>query len=223
MGSPIAVFDDHSPGLDSLLEWLILDKHGLASPNPSESEVELSRDLVNNQMPLTQGSTGGDWYWQTSGPAYCYHTEQESRYRKRWQPGHDSPVPNWGSRKAKWNTSAGSEKSYDLPVYLRLTDRIDWYCNGDPEGIEHLLLGCAGLGKKRSQGHGQVISWEVTEIESDWHLYREGSLMRPIPVEWVDRPCEFAVRQWGWRPPAWLPANSRRCAMPINTVRLVAG
>lgn len=223
LGSPIAVFDDHSPCLDALLQWLILDAAGLASPNPTEAELSANQDYLNAHTPLDQGTLGDYWYWQTSGPCYSYQSEQVYQYRKRWDPGEGSPSPDWGKRKAKWNTSAGGEKSYDLPLYLRDPARIDWYCNGDPALIEAALEGCAGLGKKRGHGHGQVIKWEVCEADDDYHLWRNGILMRPVPVGTVDRVADFAIREWGWKPPYWTPLNRLRCAMPVHTVIRVGG
>ena len=214
----IAVFEDHSPALDSLLEWLILDRLGMAAPNPTPAEVEASRPIVADHMPLAQGSLAGNWYWQTSGPCYRIHAESTDRFRKRWQPGADTPEPNWGKRKAKVEGSQGPEKSYDLPLYVRTTPAIHWYCVGDKAGIEDLLSGCAGLGKKRAYGYGQVHHWEVSTHDHDWHLWRENTLMRCIPLDAVDRPADFGILQWGWRPPAWLPANRILCAMPVHTV-----
>lgn len=221
----VAVFDDYSPSLDALLEWLILDRHGMAAPNPTIEDVERSRPIVAEQMPLDKASLGDDWYWQTSGPCYTYHRESIDKFRKRWAPGIDSPEPAWGKRKAKWDTSQGAEKAYDLPLFVRLTQEITWYCNGDPDGLMDLLQGCTGVGKKRAHGYGQVQQWSVTPYGHDYHLYGpDGQLMRPIPAEHLDRtrPIDIAIRDWGWRPPAWLPANKRRCAMPIHTVKLAS-
>lgn len=218
----LAVFEDHSPALDSLLEWLLLDRLGLAAPNPTPSEVDASRPIVAEQMPLAQGSLLGDWYWQTSGPCYQVHGESTERFRKRWQPGVDTPEPAWGRRKPKVETSQGPEKSYDLPLYVRNTQAVHWYCVGDRAGIEDLLGGCTGLGKKRAYGYGQVNRWEVKPHEHDWHLWRDNILMRPVPAAAIDRTADFGILQWGWRPPAWLPANRVLCAMPVHTVSRVA-
>ena len=221
LSSGIAVFDDWSPDLASLLEWLILDARGMAAPNPSVHDVEASRPVVDEHMPLDKGMVGDHWYWQSSAPCYCYRSESTHKFRKRWAPGIDSPAPNWGKRKAKWDTSQGAEKAYDLPLFVRIPQTITWYCNGDPRAIETLLAGCTGLGKKRAHGYGQVNQWKVTNHD-DWHLWGPaGQLMRPIPVDAMprERPVDFAIRDWGWRPPAWLPANKTRCAMPVHTVR----
>ena len=218
-----AAFDDWSPDLAGLLEWLILDARGMAAPNPTAEDVEASRPIVDGHMPLKRAEICREWYWATSAPCYTYRCEFADRFRKRWAPGIDSPNPSWGKRKAKWIGSEGQEKNYDLPNYIRVTDAITWYCQGDAEGIQGLLQGCTGIGKKRAHGHGQITRWEVTDHGDDWHLFGSGGqLMRPIPISAMPAvPCDFAIRDWGWRPPAWLPANKTRCAMPIHTCRQV--
>lgn len=222
LGSAIAVFDDYSPSFDSLLEWLILDRLNLTIPNPSPEQVEQTRSIVDKEMPLLKTAIGGDWYWATSSPCYQIFNEQIDRYRKRWSPGIDSPEPNWGKRKAKWSGSEGAEKNYDLPLYLRLTPAICWYVLGDKERIENLLQDCKGIGKKRGYGYGQIIKWEVQANGEDWHLWRnKNQLMRPIPIASVDRVCDFAILNWGWRPPAWLHTNRAQCALPIHCVKPV--
>ena len=218
MGCAIAVYDDYSPSLDALLEWLLLDSRGLTQPNPTQGQVEDSRELVFSQLPLGRGDLEGEWYWQASSPCYHYQTEITDRFRKRWDY-HDRAL-NWGKRKAKIDTSQGAEKNYDLPLYLRLTDSIHWFCVGDKAGIEELLRDCKGVGKKRSQGHGQVLRWDVKAVEPDWHLWRDGQLMRPMPYHLLFSHSDILngsntrLMQWGWRPPARLAFNQALCVMP---------
>lgn len=221
MATAVAVIDDWSPSLDSLLQWLILDEKGLASPNPTIEEVTKTQLIINELMPLGRAEINGEWYWQSSSPIYCYTREQEDRVRKRWQPGIDSPSPVWGKRKATFDSTQGAEKAYDLPLYLRNPTMISWYCVGDQQGIERLLTMCKSIGKKRSIGNGQILRWEVVLSDSDWHLWgSDGRLMRPIPIDGFDgRPIEFSIRNWGWRPPYWSHENRRKCVMPTNLVR----
>ena len=224
--SGLAAFDDWSPDLAGILEWLILDARGLAAPNPTPEDVEKSRPIVTEFMPLEKTVIGREWYWATSSPCYSYKAEYASNFRKRWAPGIDSPSPDWGKRKPRWSGSEGHEKSYDLPNYIRVTDAVTWYARGDRVGVETLLAGCTGIGKKRSHGWGQVSRWDVTEVSQDWHLFGpQGELMRPIPLSEIPKevPIDFAIRDWGWRPPAWLHSNKTRCAMPTCTVRKTDG
>lgn len=216
-----ATFDDWSPDLASLVEWHLLDSYNLLSSNPTAADVEKTQEFVHQEMPILKADIDGEWYWATSSPCYSYSVESTDRFRKRWAPGTDSPSPNWGKRKPKWSGSEGHEKSYDLPLYVRVTNAVTWYLVGDKSRIESLLKHCTGIGKKRSHGHGQVSHWTVIEFAHDWHLWgATNELMRPIPVEKMPiHRQDFAIRDWGWRPPAWMPGNKTRCAMPIHTVR----
>lgn len=224
MLTPLAVSDDWTPSLESVLEWLILQEQQMIVANPTEQDVIESQTTVDKFMPISKGYLQDDWYWQISSPCYYYLDEQTDRIRKKWNPGIDSPIPNWGKRKAKWQTSEGPEKSYDLPLYFRNTKTITWYCIGEPDELKRYLLQCSHLGKKRSIGYGAVAQWSVEPIAEDRHLFFDGQLMRPIPVEYAVsldiKQWQYNVRNWGWRPPAWLPSNKRKCAMPlVNAVR----
>jgi CRISPR type IV-associated protein Csf3 len=220
LSSPIAVCDDWTPSLDALLEWQILEKLNLLSPNPTTEQVAETRPLVFTEMPIEKGDLNGEWYWKVSSPCYAYTVDQQSRFRKRWSPGVDSPEPNWGKRKPKFTTSQGAEKAYDLPLFLRSAYAIHWYGIGDPSATLSLLESITGLGKKRSQGYGQILKWVVEPFSHDWHLWKVNTLMKAVPIEMLDpsQKVQCTLMNWGWRPPGWLAANKSFCAMPTQTV-----
>lgn len=56
---------------------------------------------------------------------------------------------------------------------------------GEKQELERLLSQCLYLGKKRSYGNGQVSAWEVIPIEKDYHLFKDGKLMRPMPYSLI--------------------------------------
>jgi len=206
----IAVYEDWSPQLEGLLIYQILKKKNLVTPNPSFKEARKNMETISPEIPLEQW----EGIYKCSAPVYRYKCEETTKFRKRWEP--DGRV-NWGKRKAKFDTSQGAEKSYDLPLFVRLTPRIDWFAMGDCSEIERLLSGVTGIGKKRSHGYGQVIRWEVKEIKDDWSLVRDGQLMKPIPTELFPQlglPLSHDFLQWGYKPPVWLPENKTLCVMP---------
>ena len=221
LASPFAVFDDYSPAFDGLLEYLLLEQLNLLAPNPTLEQVKATQKIVQDHLPLLKAEINGEWYWATSSPCYQILNEQIERYRKRWNPGIDSPEPNWKKRKAKWSTSEGVEKNYDIPLYLRTASAITWFAIGDKSKIKSLLSSCKGIGKKRSYGYGQITTWEVESISVDCHLWKNGQLMRPIPLNSLplDRVVDCHIQKWGWRPPAWLNENNIQCALPIHNVK----
>lgn len=168
-------------------------------------------------MPIAMGSMQGEWYWQASSACYNYTLNQQDRFRKRWD--YHNRNLDWGKRKAKWSTSEGQEKNYDLPLFLRNPQIITWFVVGDKSMIESLLAQCKGIGKKRSIGNGQILRWKVEEIDEDRHLFYQGQLMRTMPYRFLFARTEmfqtnFTLLNWGWRPPIWLPENKEMCVMP---------
>jgi hypothetical protein len=213
LANGIAVYDDWSPAIEGLLIHQLLYNLDMASPNPTPDQVEKAQSVIDKYLPL--GRHPELDLWQCSAPVYQYQCEETTKYRKRWEP---NGQVNWGKRKAKYSTSEGPEKSYDLPLFLRLTTRIDWFVMGMPVEINALLNPIAGIGKKRGHGYGQVHQWKVTEIDEDWSLFRDGQLMKPIPVETfkslgLPMPHNDII-QWGYKPPSWLPDNRALCLMP---------
>lgn len=224
VANAFAVYDNWSPSLDSLLEWLILDRLNLTQSNPTNEQIAASRPIVDQNMPLLKGEISGEWYWSVSSPCYILQSEYTDKYRKRWD-SHDKSL-NWGKRKAKFTTSEGPEKSYDLPLFCRVTDSISWYGVGDKDNVSELLANCTRIGKKRSQGNGEISQWIVEPIKEDWHLWRNKELMRPMPFRLLfTHPnmlaSEYYQLDWGWRHPAWHTANKELCFMPkCNVVRV---
>lgn len=210
LANGIAVYDDWSPQLDGLIIGELIKSKNLTSPNPTKEQVMQTMAAIAYEIPLEVW----EGIYKCSAPVYRYKCEESTKFRKRWEP--DGRV-DWGKRKAKFSTSEGAEKSYDLPLFVRLTARINWFAVGDQGVIESLLEGATGIGKKRSHGYGQITHWEVKETESDWSLSRDGQLMKPIPsnlFQLLELPFSHDVMQWGYKPPVWLPENKTLCVMP---------
>ena len=218
LGKPIALSDDYSPSIDALLEWLWLDERGLARTNPSPDS------LIQTELPIKKGRITGEWlfdewYWCVSSPHYQIEYEQTSRFRKRWD--YQDKHLSWGKKKAKVQRDGGFTKNVDLPLFLRNTNRIDWFAVGDRVELHRLLEQCTHLGKARSCGYGEVLKWDVTEIENDWHLWRNGNLARPIPYEYfapLNHKERLPMMSWAWRPPGWMDCNRELCVMPKHNV-----
>jgi CRISPR type IV-associated protein Csf3 len=217
LSTPLVAFDDWSPSLDALLEFQILDRLGLVSPNPTIADAERAAPIVQREMPLERRDIDGEWYWAVSSPHYLLLGEDTQRYRKRWDY-HDRHL-RWGKMRQSVDTQAGHYKSYDLPRYERLIRTIHWFCVGNKAGIEILLSDVTHIGKKRSQGCGQVLQWQVEPFDQDWHLWRDGHLARPMPISiLLPIPDGASILEWGWRPPVFLPQNKTLCYMPTENV-----
>lgn len=216
LNNGLARFDPWSPALDSLLVYLILSEYDKLSPNPTIEDWERNKDFLIDKMPLELGFIGDDWYWKSSSPITQEKGQYTDRYRKRWD--YQEYALNWGKRKAKWETSQNAEKSYDLPLYCINATTLSWYVVGEKQELERLLSQCLYLGKKRSYGNGQVNAWEVIPTEKDYHLFKDGKLMRPMPYSliapFLDLKVKYDLLHWGWKPPVFLPQNQALCAVP---------
>jgi CRISPR type IV-associated protein Csf3 len=215
MSTALAVYDQWTPSLDSILEERILTNLDSKQANPSSEEIERTRPIVSELMPLKKIEIRETWFWSVSSPIYATKGHHTDRYRKRWD-SHDKNL-NWGNRRAKFATDHSGEKSYDLPLFTVLTPKITWYAIGDQKEVLALVKTCSHLGKKRSYGNGEVKSWQVDTVTEDRSLVYQGALMRPIPVEIIDQfniESKNPVMLWGYNPPGWYVKNKKLCAMP---------
>lgn len=122
--------------------------------------------------------------------------------------------------KKKISIGSGEFKRYDMPMPYTSAEEIIFYVNGNKAEIERLLQFIPSIGKKRTQGYGNVRTWQVEQSEHDWSIVRDGVPMRPIPVseaEQFNLKCDvemfFAVR-----PPYWHRSNLTKCFMPLCKV-----
>lgn len=212
----LGAYDNWSPSLEGILVYRLLEENNLLSPNPTPDQVAETKEFIDLNLPLKQGEIKSDKYWCVSSPCYVLYGESTDKYRKRWD-NHENNL-DWGKRKPKFLTSEGAEKSYDLPLYTRLTNSISWFVVGNKTRIKEFLQSVTHIQKKRSYGNGEVREWEIGVIYDDYHLWRNGKLMRPIPVRLLDRKLDNPQMIWGWKPPVWLAANKELCYMPKDNV-----
>ena len=216
LATSLSTYDNWSPALESILVYRLLEENNLLSPNPTPDQVAETKDFIDLNLPLKQGEIKSDKYWCASSPCYALHGESTDKYRKRWD-NHENNL-DWGKRKPKFLTSEGAEKSYDLPLYTRATNSISWFVVGNKTRIKEFLQSVTHIQKKRSYGNGEVREWEIGVIYDDYHLWRNGKLMRPIPVRLLDRKLDNPQMVWGWKPPVWLASNKELCYMPKDNV-----
>lgn len=138
---------------------------------------------------------------------YRKEGEEIAYWHKRFDAQLSEDYADFGGRREKVDVKSSHYKAYRMPLNIILTPDVVWYAVGDQGEIESLLEEIPALGKKTSQGFGQVLEWTVDEIEEDWSLWKDGQLMRNLPDPDGDS-------EWGVRSPYWYPANIVRCRMP---------
>lgn len=116
--------------------------------------------------------------------ASCAISDNEfvTAYSKRWNSAFDRAVSFKGKGRAEIDTARGFFKAYRNPLVYHAMPEIVFYAVGDKAEIERLLQNIAYLGKKSSQGYGEVAEWIVEVIDEDKSIFDSGRLMRIIPA-----------------------------------------
>jgi CRISPR type IV-associated protein Csf3 len=93
------------------------------------------------------------------------------------------------SERTVMRSASGVYKCYQLPLRLVDCDRVVWFAviRDKRSRMRHELKPVRFIGKKTSQGLGEVYRWEVEEADADHSWWSNGVLMRPLPAS-VDRP-----------------------------------
>jgi len=105
-----------------------------------------------------------------------------------------------------------------------IIDKAVWYVRGEKEQIKDLLNDITHIGKKaQSQGKGQVGKWIVEEVEHDYSVFKDGKLMKTVPLEYFEATeasmnNQMVLIESPFRPPYWLvpphpKADIRTCVM----------
>lgn len=121
--------------------------------------------------------------------ASCAVSDNEfvTAYSKRWNSGFDRAVKFKGKGRAEIDTARGFFKAYRNPLVYHAMPEIVFYAVGDKAEIERLLQNIAYLGKKSSQGCGEVSEWIVEVIDDDKSIFDGEKLMRMVPcVSYVE-------------------------------------
>jgi len=86
-------------------------------------------------------------------------------------------------------------------------------CIGNKDEIRRLLNYLPFVSKKRTQGYGRVLSWQIEEVAS-FELKD-----RPIPIQSAEDILITGSAQFmGWTPPYWHRGLWSLCTMnPVST------
>lgn len=138
-----------------------------------------------------------------SSPIFVAESDRHAHYARRFDVDPAIIAPD---ERRVFQSSGGEFKSYRLPLRVRLTNRVVWFCVGRGTEIRRLLRDVRNLGKKTSQGWGRVAEWIVEPVENDLSWFADSPagrvLMRPLPSA---PPDAIGLRKWygGIIPPYW--------------------
>jgi CRISPR type IV-associated protein Csf3 len=174
----------------------------------------MKRNRPDPDVPLRAIYPDTDnWYYACSWaqPQPWWTQEGQDYWNKRFDSSFADLV-NFNKRRGKVAIAQGPYKAYHMPIFYRVAEKIIWYCIGDRERITELLLTVTHIGKKRSQGWGRVMQWDIIEITDNWSTHKDGHLTRGIPVFDASQPCDLMY--YGLRPPYYSKWNQLPIARP---------
>ncbi|HHW15372.1 MAG TPA: hypothetical protein GXX28_10650 [Firmicutes bacterium] len=193
--------------LDSMLaySWMLEHYPDQVSTNYAATDRMIEVDLSD---ALEKRGEGDDWFWACSLGICDQRREAIEYMHKRIDQQAAERYVDFGKRRGRIVTGGGPYKTWRMPIVVRLTRSITWYCVGDETGIRRLLAPLTHIGKHRASGYGQVAEWAVEPWPEDWSVYGPaGILMRAIPDP-------AGTEERGIRPPYWSPRNWRLCRVP---------
>lgn len=160
--------------------------------------IEVPRLLEQDQpidlaLPLARCGQGADWHWS----ATCAWPVPNDVEQAGGEPVRD--VRTWTGRidervcrqlsgaQGLIPVHHGRWRHRLMPVVVTLCTAVGWRAVGDPVRLRQLLTPISAIGKKRSQGEGHVLRWEVQDDPDGdrWafgHLHPDGTLGRPTPT-----------------------------------------
>lgn len=156
---------------------------------------------------------GAQWVWLASCAAWPHDTPADLRY---WHArfGHaDAERVCRQLLPAMVYETHGRYRSYRMPLVVTLASALTWRACGDPQRVLDLCSTISQVGKKRSQGEGRVLSWDVHDhgpADEGWALWSaDGRIARPVPARAAAHLGLADVEQVeadAIRPPYWRPA-----------------
>lgn len=175
-----------------------------------------------DNFPVKVINFDGTWFYACSDAVYRIDKTVRTFWNRRTD---DKRLENYFNTKKKLRTSAGVTKNYRIPMNTNLVKEFIWYCVGDKEQIQNLLSKVYYLGKKHSQGKGQVAKWEVEEIDKDYSIFIDDVLIKTVPIDYLQTKGiepdlqTTVIKQIPFKPPYWLfpphpKADIRMCAVP---------
>jgi CRISPR type IV-associated protein Csf3 len=170
-------------------------------------------------LPVKKQHWGkGHFYYRASFAQWGPHADGRDYWNKRFDQGLADLI-DFRGRRGRVIVEQSTYKAYHMPIYYRSALWVEWYILADRPALEYLLVPVTHIGKKTSQGWGRVARWEFEPVPEDWSVWRDGALMRGVPVEELaetgqEMPAGSTVAHYGVRPSYWKASNQMLLVMP---------
>lgn len=165
-----------------------------------------------SEMPIAMHENGyfmaSRMFWDKSKAI-----EHTQRWRKRWANKYDG-IADFGNKIRKVRINSSEFKSYDMPLRVMSIDSVWFYFQSESmQEVDRLVRKWIYfIGKKRSQGYGEISFFNIKKAEFDF-----SKIFRPIPSESLKIDFQkfekIEIRYCAWKPPYWLPENFAQCVV----------
>lgn len=169
-------------------------------------------------MPLTHAQQAALWWYAVSSPIPIDDQGQQAfHWTKRLplDPYYADYLAPETKRKNVIITEKGRYRDYHDPLLTRSIQSIQWTADGDADAVQALLDAVRFIGKKRSQGYGQLhpdCPWAVTSDDMPYNDVQDGRYVRAVPMTRMTLDCPVA--HMAFRAPQWLRCNQMVCHPP---------
>jgi len=176
------------------------------------------KDLKNIDLPLDNKF---DVWCASIG--FGENREFIGSWCKRWDNKNDDIVKFSENVKNRIDIAMGYFKGYHMPIVLKAFKEIHFYARGEYCEIERLLKNHVHyVGKKASQGYGEIKNITINRIDEDRSIFFNKKPMRPIPVESCKDYIDIAAKDkiklnimiHPIKPPYWRTDCMEYCFMP---------
>jgi len=228
LGSPIAASDPYIH-LDSFVAYAAgvesIGHDGLAELEDGGEPL-----YFEDEMPFKKYEVDGDWVWATTAAGIATPDGADIEERERWS------VTKWRAhfdddlvhqiKETHVNTSSGEFKSYNAALPYTGADELTFFfepADGTvPERVVDMVeTHVSGIGKKRSQGFGQIRDVQITSAEGavESAIYHNGRVLRSLPATFAPTVVSGITYQHRTvRPPYWHQANQAMAYPPFVDV-----
>lgn len=132
--------------------------------------------------PEERPDLGKQWIWAATCAQIPETAVEDVRwFHKRFRDQIAERVVD----KVPTTTASGRYKDWRLPLVVTLADELAWWAVGDRDRVADLLGDVHQIGRKRSQGEGVVLGWDVADAGPPaWApiLWQAGRIARPVPA-----------------------------------------
>lgn len=168
---------------------------------PHLLEVDYDEDnTIDIKLPIIKIN---DWY-KVSFAFFEILNKGLKYFHKKFDPNYAEKYIDFGKKSGLINIKSDKYKNYRVPLLKILTNKVYWYCDGDKDEIEKLLGQITHIGKKTSQGFGEVLEWIVEDTKEDL------TMIRAIPKK-------GGRIYTSYKPPYFYYKNFKECDLPYDS------